>query len=122
VSDPSDFPGKQDAERRLAVLGNGSSNAPPPSIDELEGIVKQQPDDIVAQLLLGDAYEKLGQFANAAQAYSEAVKVNQRLLPAYIRLAKVYAGPLGDKEKAREYASKVRELSLGQEWSIINSL
>jgi tetratricopeptide (TPR) repeat protein len=111
VSDPSDFPAKHDAERKLALLGNGSSNTPPPSVAELEGIVKQQPDDIVAQLLLGDAYEKLGQFANAAQAYSGAVKINQQLLPAYIRLAKLYAGPLGDKEKADRFASKVRDLA-----------
>jgi tetratricopeptide (TPR) repeat protein len=110
VSDSSDFTGKQEAERKLALLGSGSANTPL-SVDKLAEIVKQQPDDIVAQLLLGDAYEKLCQFASAAQAYSNAVKVNHQLLPAYIRLAKLYAGPLGDKEKAGEFASKVRELA-----------
>ncbi|MBV8274251.1 MAG: tetratricopeptide repeat protein [Verrucomicrobia bacterium] len=110
MSDSSDFPGKQDAERKLALLGSGSANTPP-SVDKLEEIVKQQPDDIVAQLLLGDAYEKLGQFASAAQAYRNAVKVNQQLVPAYVRLAKIYGGPLGDREKASEFASKVRELA-----------
>ena len=113
VSDPSDLPGRQEAERRLAVLGNGSDSAPAPSIEALSGIVKQQPDDIVAQLLLGDAYERLGQFANAAEAYSDAVKINQQLLPAYVRLAKLYAGPLANKEKATEFAAKVRELAPG---------
>ena len=113
VSDPSDLPGRQEAERRLAVLGNGSDSAPAPLIEALSGIVKQQPDDIVAQLLLGDAYERLGQFANAAEAYSDAVKINQQLLPAYVRLAKLYAGPLANKEKATEFANKVRELAPG---------
>ena len=112
VSDPSDLPGRQEAERRLALLGNCSENAPP-SIEALSGIVKQQPDDIVAQLLLGDAYERLGQFANAAEAYSDAVKINQQLLPAYVRLAKLYAGPLANKEKATEFAAKIRELAPG---------
>ncbi len=113
VTDPSEFPGKQDAQRRLAVLGNGSGDSRPPSIEELERLLKQQPDDVVARLLLGGAYERLGKFANAAETYDEAVKINRQLLPAYVRLAKLYAGPLGDKKKANEFATKVRELEPG---------
>jgi tetratricopeptide (TPR) repeat protein len=113
VDAPSEFPGKQDALRRLVLLGNGSSDSVTPPIDELESIVKQQPDDVIARLLLGDAYEKQGKFADAAEAYEEAVKINHQLLSAFIRLQKLYAGPLGNSEKAAEFASKVRALSPG---------
>jgi tetratricopeptide (TPR) repeat protein len=113
VDAPLEFPGKQDALRRLALLGNGSTDSVRPPIDELESIVKQQPDDVVARLLLGDAYERQGKFAEAAEACEEAVKINHQLLPAFIRLQKLYAGPLDNTEKATEFASKVRALSPG---------
>ena len=111
VDAPSDFPGKQDALRRLALLGKNSGDSVTPPIVELEGILKQEPDDVIARLLLGDAYQRQGKFADAAEAYEEAVKTNNQLLPAFIRLQKLYAGPLGNTEKAAEFASKVRALS-----------
>jgi tetratricopeptide (TPR) repeat protein len=107
----SEFPDKQDAQRRLALLGGGSGVLATPSIDELETILKQQPDDIVAGLLLGDAYERQGEFGSAAAAYAQTVRFNRKLLPAFVRLAKLYAGPLDNREKAVEFAEKVRELT-----------
>jgi hypothetical protein len=47
-------------------------------------------------LLLGDAYQGLGKFADAAEAYEEVVKINRQLLPAFTRLQKLYAGPVGE--------------------------
>jgi tetratricopeptide (TPR) repeat protein len=111
VDAPSEFPGKRDALRCLTLLGKDSSTSETPPIGELEPIQKEQPDDVVARLLLGDAGARQGQFAHAAEAYEEAVKINHRLLPAFIRLQKLYAGPLDDSEKATEFASKVRALS-----------
>jgi tetratricopeptide (TPR) repeat protein len=111
VDGPSEFPGKQDALRRLAVLGKDSSASGRPPIDKLESALKEQPDDVVVRLLLGDAYAKQGEFAQAAEAYERAVKINHQLLPGFIRLQKLYAGPLGNKEKATEFAAKVRELA-----------
>jgi tetratricopeptide (TPR) repeat protein len=111
VDASSQFPGKQDALSRLALLGNGSGDPVTPPIEELRSILKQQPDDVVARLLLGDAYQGLGKFADAAEAYEEAVKINRQLLPAFTRLQKLYAGPLGNTEKAAEFASKVKALS-----------
>jgi Tfp pilus assembly protein PilF len=111
VDAPSEFPGKQDALSRLALLGNGSGDPVTPSIQQLEAILKRQPDDVVARLLLGDAYQSQGKFADAAEAYEEAVKINHQLLPAFTRLQKLYAGPLDNTEKAAELASKVKALS-----------
>jgi tetratricopeptide (TPR) repeat protein len=78
----SDFPGKRDAERRLALLGDGSGKLSVPSREELETILQQQPEDIIACLRLGETYEKQGEFSKAAAAYEKAVKVNPRLFPA----------------------------------------
>jgi tetratricopeptide (TPR) repeat protein len=111
VDAPSEFPGKRDALRCLTLLGKDSSTSETPPIGELESIQKEQPGDVVARLLLGDAYARQGQFAHAAEAYGEAVKINHRLRPAFIRLQKLYAGPLDDSEKATEFANKVRALS-----------
>jgi tetratricopeptide (TPR) repeat protein len=111
VDVPSEFPGKQDALRRLAVLGKDSSALETPPIEKLESALKEQPDDVVVRLLLGDAYAKQGEFAHAAEAYEEAVKINHQLLPGFIRLQNLYAGPLGNKGKATEFATRVRELA-----------
>jgi Tfp pilus assembly protein PilF len=111
VDGPSKFPGKQDALSRLALLGNGSGDPVTPPIEELQTILKQQPDDVIARLLLGDAYQRLGKFADAAEAYEQAVKINHQLISAFTRLQKLYAGPLDNMEKAAEFASKVKALS-----------
>ena len=111
VDAPSKFPGKQDALSRLALLGNGSGDPVTPPIEELQSILKQQPDDVIARLLLGDAYQSQGKFADAAEAYEEAAKINHQLLPAFTRLQKLYAGPLDNTEKAAEFASKAKALS-----------
>jgi tetratricopeptide (TPR) repeat protein len=107
----SDFPGKRDIERRLALLGDGSGKLTEPSRDELETILQQQPEDIVACLRLGETYERQGEFAKAAATYERAVKVNPRLFPAMVKLAKLYAGPLDDRDKATEFGRKARELT-----------
>jgi tetratricopeptide (TPR) repeat protein len=107
----SDFPGRRDLERRLAVLEDGSGKLTKPSRDELETILLRQPGDIVALLRLGETYEREGEFAKAASAYEKAVEVNPSLFPAFVKLAKLYAGPLGNREKAAEFGRKARILA-----------
>jgi tetratricopeptide (TPR) repeat protein len=107
----SDFPGKREIDGRLALLGDDSGKSPGPSSDQLETILQQQPGDIVACLRLGEAYEKQGDYAKAAAAYEKAVKVNPRLLPAVVKLARLYASPLDNKDKAAEFARKARQLA-----------
>jgi tetratricopeptide (TPR) repeat protein len=107
----SDFPGKRDVERRLALLGDGSGKLTEPSSDALETILQQQPEDIVACLRLGEIYERQKEFAKAAAAYEKAVKVNPKLVPAMVKLARLYAGPLDDRDKATEFSRKARSLA-----------
>jgi len=107
----SDFPGKQEAQRRLALLGDGARKLAELSIEELEALLKQQPNDIIARMRLGEAYEKQGAFAKASAAYEEALKVNPKLLSAAIKLAQLNAGPLRNKKKALDFAKKARDLA-----------
>ena len=111
VDATADFPGKDEARRRLETLGDSSRGPTDLPTAALESLVKQQPNDLVALTRLAGAYQKEGQFAKAAAAFEQALKVNPRLVPATIELAQIYAGPLQNKEKALEFAKKARELA-----------
>jgi hypothetical protein len=54
------FPGKEMIALRLALLGDGSGKLTQVSIDELQKILQQQPDDIVARIRVGECYENQG--------------------------------------------------------------
>ena len=106
---PADFPGKDQIQGRLALLGSAPGHEL--SVGELEALLKQQPGDVVARTRLGEAYEKQGAFAKSATCYEEALKLNPKLVSAATKLAQFYAGPLHDKSKALEFAKKARELA-----------
>ena len=81
------------------------------SSEDLETILNQQPDDLVTRMLLGESYEKQGDFGKAAATYQEAVKLNPKLVSATAKLAQLHAGPLQASDKALEFARKARELA-----------
>jgi Flp pilus assembly protein TadD len=60
---------------------------------------------------LAESYEKEGAFVKAAASYEGAIKLNPNLLPATIKLAELYSGPLQASDKALQFASKARELA-----------
>jgi tetratricopeptide (TPR) repeat protein len=105
----ADFAGKAEAQRRLALLGDESSVKL--SSEQLESMLKQQPDDPLARLRLAESYEKQKAFAKAAAEYERALKINPKLLSPNIKLAQLNAGPLRNSEKALEFAKKARELA-----------
>jgi Tfp pilus assembly protein PilF len=104
-----DFPWKEEASRRLALLEGGTGTAL--TVEQLEALVKQQPGDPLAQLRLADAYQKQGNAAGAAAACEQALKSNPKLFAATLKLAQLYAGPLKDGAKALDFARKARDLS-----------
>jgi tetratricopeptide (TPR) repeat protein len=107
----SDFPGKEEVRRRLALLEGAEGKAAELSSDDLEAILTQQPDDVATRMLLGESYEKQGDFVKAAATYEQAVKLNPKLLSATAKLAQLNAGPLQASDKALEFATKARELA-----------
>src|SRR4029077_15900776 len=104
----ANFEGKEEAQRRLNLLGAQGSTF---SSEQLESILKQQPNDPLARLRLAESYEKQKAFAKAAAEYESALKINPELLSALIKLAQLNAGPLQNNEKALEFAKKARELA-----------
>ena len=108
-----DFPGKEESKRRLALLNSGTDVSPELSRSQLEAMVREQPNDVISQLRLGEAYEKQGASDKAVSVFEQALKINPRLASAITKLAQLYAGPLHNKEKALTYAKKARELTPG---------
>jgi tetratricopeptide (TPR) repeat protein len=111
ASAAKDFPGKDESKRRLALLESGTGASPELSISQLEATTKEQPNDVVSQMRLGEAYEKQGAAEKAAAAFEQALKLYPKLAAAITKLAQLNAGPLQNKEKALDYAKKARELA-----------
>jgi tetratricopeptide (TPR) repeat protein len=111
ASATKDFPGKDESKRRLALLGGGRGASPELSISQLEAMTKEQPNDVLSQIRLGEAYEKQGASDKAAAAFEQALKLNPKLAAAVTKLAELNAGPLRNNEKALAYAKKARELA-----------
>ncbi len=110
ASAPLDPPAREEAQRRLTLLQTGTiSGVQPP--DALESVVAQHSDDVVAWIRLGTAWENQNEFAKAADAYRSALAVNPRLLSPLLSLARLYDGPLQDKQKALTVAKEARDLA-----------
>jgi tetratricopeptide (TPR) repeat protein len=108
---PADFPGKEEAQRRLALLGGTGNSQPEISVADLETLVKGSPNDVIALQRLAEAYNREGQAAKAAATYEQVLKINPNLLNAVVQLAQLYAGPLHDRDKTFEFAKKARTLA-----------
>jgi tetratricopeptide (TPR) repeat protein len=111
ASAAKDFEGKEEGKRRLALLESRTAASPELSIAQLEAMTKEQPNDIISQIRLGEAYEKQGASDKAAGAFEQALKLNPKLATAVVKLAQLNAGPLRNREKALAYAKKARELA-----------
>jgi tetratricopeptide (TPR) repeat protein len=107
VSVPGDFPGKDEARSRLALLSQTGNL----SIPDLEKFATEKSNDPVTLMRLGAAYAKAGTADKAAQAYEQALQANPKLLEAALSLAQLNAGPLKNNAKALEYAKKARALA-----------
>ena len=106
-----DFPGKEEAKRRLSLLEDGEGKGTLLASNETKASLKEQAADPLAQVRLGELYEKQGAFAQAEAAYEKAINLNPSLLSATAKLAQLYAGPLQDNVKALKFAKKARELA-----------
>jgi tetratricopeptide (TPR) repeat protein len=100
---------KAEAQRRLAFLTNRDALA----IDQLVAMTQEQPDDVIAWMRLGEAYENRGRFDKAADTYEAAFTVNPELVPAAAKLAELNAGPLQNKNTAFDFAKRARDLAPG---------
>ncbi|HWB01681.1 MAG TPA: tetratricopeptide repeat protein [Verrucomicrobiales bacterium] len=107
----ADFPGKEEALAKLALIGESDVAVSALPAAELEALLKKNPGDVFVQARLGEALEKEKNHAAAADAYEKALALNPNLIPVALRLARLYAGPLEKLDKALEVAKKARLLA-----------
>ena len=110
VASAEPFKEKEEARRRLALLGD-SAGSGPQGLAELESRVQAQPRDLMSRSLLAERYERDGQPQKAALQYEEILRQNSRAARAALGLAILHDGPLNNRVKALEFARKASDLA-----------
>jgi len=111
LASPEPFHGQEEARRHLGLLGSDSGKPSASSITDLEAILKTHPNDILARMRLAELYEKQGAADKAAKQYEEVLERNSQSSSAVLKLARLNAGPLGNRDKALTLAKRARELA-----------
>ena len=99
----ADFPGKEEAARRLATLAIDAKTANAKTQADLEQRLKDEPNDPVAATRLGEIYERGGALDKAAKTYEQVLKLDPQDGPVMGRLARVYL-QLNQPDKALNMA------------------
>ncbi len=111
LSRGQDFPGKDEAARRLAMLAIDVKTAGQEELVTLEKQLKDQPGDPVLLARIGAVYERGGKLEKALQAYEAALKQNPRNVVVLLKLALLQAGPLHHPQRAMELAKNANKLA-----------
>jgi tetratricopeptide (TPR) repeat protein len=106
-----EFAAKDEAERRLTVLGIDVQTADSKAIGVLEKRLAEQADDPVALARLGAIHERDGAFEKARDLYERALKQDSKNVLATLKLARLYADRFNNSKKALELAKSARELA-----------
>lgn len=105
----ADFPGKDDARRRLAVLAIQVDAANATARTELENFLRDQPNDPMALARLADIQQRDGAEDQAIKTYEKVVAANPLFAPAMRQLALLYGRRSTDDPKAFDIATKARQ-------------
>jgi tetratricopeptide (TPR) repeat protein len=104
-----DFPAKNEARRRLSVLAVNPASANATARQELEDYLRQQPNDPIALVRLGDLQEREGALGQAVKTYEKVVDTNPSFAPGIRGLALLYGRSLANDPKAYDLALKARQ-------------
>lgn len=105
------FEGADEARRYISLLSSGAGSSNEGSVAEIEGMIKANPNDVVARSRLAELYKNLGQSDKAAKMYEEVIRLSPQNSLAMVKLAGLYEGPLQDHSKALELVKRARVLS-----------
>jgi tetratricopeptide (TPR) repeat protein len=100
-----EFPGKEQARQRLAVLAVNVKATDPKTIGDLETNFADHPNDPIVASRLAAIYQRDGKFQKAASTYEQVLKLNPQNPFAMSQLAQLYA-TLKDQKKALEMAKQ----------------
>ncbi len=107
----SDFPGADEAKRRLAVLAIDPDTLSTAQIPDLEKRLDQSPNDPIVLALLAGAYQRAGSAGKAIDAYERSLKLNPSSVPMLVRLSQLYASRPDKAEAALDLLRKAHDLA-----------
>jgi tetratricopeptide (TPR) repeat protein len=105
----ADFPGRDDARKRLSLLTIGIGATDPAARTELQSYLKERPNDPAALLRLAALQDRDGAVADAIKTYDKLLAADPLYAPATRALALLYARQSGDDSKAYELTTKARQ-------------
>jgi tetratricopeptide (TPR) repeat protein len=105
----ADFPGKDEARQRLALLAIqvGAANAGVRT--ELENYLRKWPNDPAALVRLAELQQREGAVDQAVKTYEKVINDDPHYAPATRQLALLYGKLSTDSDKAYELVTKARE-------------
>src|SRR5262249_38710905 len=105
----ADFPGKDEARQRLALLAIDVGAGNPRVRTELENYLRKQPNDPAALMRLGQVQQRDGAVDQAVKTYEKLVADDPLYAPAARQLALLYGQLATDSAKAYELVTKARQ-------------
>src|SRR5215472_6413265 len=109
VDAPADFPAKDQARRRLAMLATPTGTANATVRTELENYLHESPNDPVALTRLAEVQQQEGAMDQAVKTYDKVVADNPSYATALRQLALLYGQLSTDSPKAYELVTKAHE-------------
>jgi tetratricopeptide (TPR) repeat protein len=111
VASQQDYPNKDEARNRLAMLNIDTSGADASVLAGLEKALQDHPGDPVILNRIGPLQEHQGAFEKAAATYETALKQNPDAIPIMAKLARLYGSRLNQPEKALSLATTAHKLA-----------
>src|SRR5262249_706110 len=105
----ADFPGKDEARKRLSLLAIDTRTANSGARTELENALREQPNDPAALVRLARIQEREGAADQAIKTYEKVLAEYPSYAPAARQLALLYSQRSADVPKAYELATKARQ-------------
>jgi tetratricopeptide (TPR) repeat protein len=106
----TDFPGKEEARRRLGLLAiNAQAGDTADVQNALESYLHEQPNDPAARLRLGELQEREGAVDQAVKTYQKIIEADQHFAPALRRLALLYSQRPSEDASFYDLATKARQ-------------
>jgi tetratricopeptide (TPR) repeat protein len=106
----ADFPGKDLMRRRLSVLDINPTNATPAMVQDLQSLMREDPQDPVPLSRLASIQEQRGDSDAAMDSLQKLLAINHQVWPAMINLSRLYAEQKHDLRKALELAKSAHTL------------
>src|SRR5262245_20843515 len=109
IDAPADFPAKDHARRRLALLAIPAGTANATIRRDLENYLRESPNDPVALTRLAEVQQRESAVDQAVKTYEKVVADNPSYAPATRQLALLYGQLTTDSAKAYELVTKARQ-------------